>query len=297
MEYEAICCTDKGTRKTVNQDSSCVMIGETGEGQICMALLCDGMGGISLGECASFTVIDCFVDWFENKLPYRIRDKMSLEAVGQEWTAMLTMLDSQLRSYGYTRQIKLGTTATCMLFWKQRYLLVQSGDSRAYCLDKKIVQLSEDQSFVQKQINSGLMTVQEARCHPKRNVLTDCIGGSRPSTPVCTLGKYHGDVGFLLCSDGFVHELKPEEILENLGGSRVSSPEQARSRVKMLVCRAMERGETDNITAVLVMTERQNRLGGRFGSRDTGFLIRKKLISTEGSRLDMDTCCTMRTEE
>lgn len=298
MEYEAECCTNRGTRKEVNQDSACVMIADTAQEQICMALLCDGMGGISMGECASCTVVDRFVDWFEHTLPYRLSENVSLEAIGAEWQSMLSELDEQLREYGSARRMKLGTTATGMLFWKQRYILAQSGDSRAYCLDKRITQLSEDQSFVQNQINSGLMTEEEARCHPRRNVLTDCIGGSRPSRPVCSYGKLHPGVRYLLCSDGFVHELEREEISGCLSCDRAAW-EQVKDNTEILIRKAMERGETDNITAVVVSTGRPSGFMDRFRGKTSGpeFEIKKKMILTEGSRLDLGALPATETEE
>lgn len=286
MEYEAVCCTNRGTRKEVNQDSACAMVADTADGQVCMALLCDGMGGIALGEYASFTVIASFVDWFEHALPCRIREGLDLETVGGEWQGMLSDLDAQLRDYGKGRGIKLGTTATCMLFWKRRYLLVQSGDSRAYRLDKRVTQISEDQSYVQRQINSGLMTTQEARRHPKRNILTGCIGGSRPSTPVCSYGKQPSEARYLLCSDGFAHELEEEEIWRTLVGSRESIG-RLKGNMDMLIQKAMERGETDNITAVVVSAERRNGMGKRLrgNAQEAEFAIKQKIIVTEGSRL------------
>lgn len=298
MEYGAVCCTNRGTKKDINQDSACVMIADAAQEQICMALLCDGMGGISMGECASFTVMERFVDWFENKLPHRLRENVSLETIGSEWQTMLSELDMQLRDYGNARNIKLGTTVTGMLFWKQKYLLVQSGDSRAYRLDKRITQLSEDQSFVQKQINAGLITEQEARCHPKRNVLTDCIGGSRPSLPVCSYGRQHSGVHYLLCSDGFVHELEKEEIWNSLNYCQ-SIPEQIKENAEILIQTAMNRGETDNITAVVVMTGKPTGFRGCFRNRTSkpGFVIRKKTIVTEGSNLVIEALPTTETEE
>lgn len=298
MGYEAVCCTNRGTRKEINQDSACVMIADTPQEQVGMALLCDGMGGISMGECASRAVVESFVEWFSHRLPCRLRENASMEAMGAEWQSMLSELDARLREYGSVRRIKLGTTVTAMLFWKQRYLLAQSGDSRAYRLDRGITQLSEDQSFVQEQINAGLMTEQEARRHPRRNVLTDCIGGSRPSLPVCSYGKLRPGSRYLLCSDGFVHELQKEEIHRALG-QEWTMPEQIRKNVDALIQTAMARGETDNITAVVVEIPKSAGLAARFRSRTAGpdFIVRQKTIVTEGSALILEEQLTTDAEE
>lgn len=297
MEYGAICCSDRGMTKKVNQDSACVMIADTAEGQICMALLCDGMGGFSLGECASFSVVDCFVDWFEHKLPYRIRDQRSMKEIGNEWQAVLTELDDRMRKIGSERRIKLGTTATCMLFWKKKYLLVQSGDSRAYHIGRFLTQLSEDQSFVQKQVNSGFMTEQEAKYHPKRNVLTDCIGGSRPSIPVCSVGRQKVPGSYLLCSDGFIHELSGEEIWEDMRGSHEMEPDQVKDRMEGLIQKVIGRGEKDNITAVVITVNKEVKQISLGKRRAEEFTVREKLIVTEGTRLAKEELPTTETEE
>jgi len=273
------------------------MIADIAEEQVCMALLCDGMGGFSFGECASFSVVDCFADWFEHKLPHRIRDKRSMEEIGNEWQTVLTDLDIRMRKIGSKRQIKLGTTATCMLFWKKKYLLVQSGDSRAYHIGRFITQLSEDQSFVQKQVNSGFMTEQEAKYHPKRNVLTDCIGGSRPSIPVCSVGRQKVSGSYLLCSDGFVHELSAEEIWENMRDSHEMDPDQVRERMERLIQEAIERGEKDNITAVVVTVNKGVKQKGLRKRLAEEFTVRERLIATEGCNLVEEELITTETEE
>lgn len=297
MEYGAVCCTDRGVKKKVNQDSACVMIADTMEGQVCMALLCDGMGGFSFGECASFSVVDCFADWFEHKLPYRIRDKRSLEVIGNEWQTILTELDDRMRKYGSAMQTRLGTTATCMLFWRKKYLLVQSGDSRAYHIGRSLTQLSEDQSFVQEQVNSGFMTQQEAKYHPKRNVLTDCIGGSRPSIPVCSVGRQKVPGSYLLCSDGFVHELSEKEIWENIRDSHEMEPGQVKERTEKLIREVIERGEKDNITAVVITVNKEvkQKKPGKISAEE--FTVREKLIATEGSSLGKEELPATETEE
>ena len=75
-------------------------------------------------------------------------------------------------------------------------------------MKRNIRQLSEDQSLVQKQVREGKLTPEKAKIHPKRNVLTDCIGGSRPSIPVCTYGNVKVGAGYLLCSDRISYKEK-----------------------------------------------------------------------------------------
>ena len=69
MNYSIALHTDVGIRKETNQDSMCVKQAETEKGQILLAIICDGMGGLEKGEVASATVINAFSAWFEEELP------------------------------------------------------------------------------------------------------------------------------------------------------------------------------------------------------------------------------------
>lgn len=255
LDYDILFYSDKGIRKSVNQDSVCVMVADTSSGVVCMAIICDGMGGIKHGEYASGYVVEKFKKWFEQDLQERIEQKRTLEFIKNEWEKILIDADVYFREYGAQNQLKMGTTATCMLFMKDKYLLVQSGDSRAYEIKRKLKQLSVDQSYVQQQIDMGKLTPQEAKKHPKRNVLLNCIGGSRPSIPVSTFGTIRKNANYMLCSDGLVHELEEEEILYFLKPRKNVYVNEIQNNLKQMTELVMFRGETDNITVVLIETK------------------------------------------
>lgn len=295
MDYEITCYTDIGTTREVNQDSAAAVVADTSGGPVCMALLCDGMGGIAMGEYASSYVAMELLRWFEEELPGLLRERRTLEQIGEVWTRLLTQCDCQLREYGQRRGIKLGTTATCVLFWKGRFLLAQSGDSRFYESGKRLLQVSRDQSRVQEQVDQGLLTREEARVHPKRNVLTDCIGGSRPSVPVCTYGKIRRGANYFLCSDGLVHELSDREISQFTNSVHNTLPNELHGRLVEMTELVKRRGETDNITVAAVMTGRAADIRegslkgmpiwGRAQKQPGGWLfrIRERILLTEGT--------------
>lgn len=268
MDYDIAYYTDAGTTKEMNQDSCGGVIADTLYGPACMAVLCDGMGGISKGEYASQTVVQEFIRWFEEIFPRRAEDNTSLDRIGAEWSELLIRMDEQLRAYGAENGIKLGTTATCMLFWKEQYLLVQSGDSRAYEIHRDVKQLSKDQSYVQRLIDEGKITEQEALRHPKRNILTDCIGGSHPSVPVCSFGKVTRRSHYLLCSDGLVHELNRKEMLHFLTPKVTSAVHVLGQRLKQMTQLVKTRGETDNITALTVIVRKKKSKRKLFGRKE-----------------------------
>lgn len=249
--------TDVGLRKNVNQDSACAMVADTGNGSVCMVVVCDGMGGISKGEYASQTVVHEFIHWFESNLHGCLMEKAVLDHVEKEWAELLIRMDEQLRVYGNMNGIKVGTTATCMLFWKKWYLLAQSGDSRAYQIGRTIKQISEDQSFVQQQVKNGNLTAQEAIRHPKRNLLTNCIGSSRPSVPVFSRGRLERNSYYMLCTDGFVHEMSLKEMFDFLAPKENPLLGALQKNLKRMTELLKKRGERDNITALVVMVKRK----------------------------------------
>lgn len=295
MDYEITYHTDIGTTREVNQDSAAIAVADTSEGPVCIALLCDGMGGIAMGEYASSYVVMDMLRWFEEELPELLRAHHTLEEIGEIWTQMLVHYDGHLREYGHSRGIKLGTTATCVLFWKGRFLLSQSGDSRFYESGRKLWQISKDQSRVQEQIDKGLLTREEARSHPGRNILSDCIGGSRPSVPVCTYGRVKSGTNYILCSDGLVHELSDREIAQFTNGINHSLRNDLQGRLTEMTEVVKRRGETDNITVVAVMAERTSGIGAGILSgmqrrgRPQGtssqwlFRVREKVLLTSGT--------------
>lgn len=175
--FQVACHGDAGLWKVANQDSACVMTAAISGEPICMAVLCDGMGSASMGEYASQRVVTDFANWFERELPLMREGELFLPRVRADWKGILTALDGEFRDCGKKRGVKFGTTATCMLFWRGNYLLLQSGDSRAYEIRWRATQLSEDQTFVNQQVKLGKMTEQEARRHARRNEVTDFIGG------------------------------------------------------------------------------------------------------------------------
>ena len=85
MHYLAIADTDIGNVKQTNQDSVLIKHGETEKGEILLAVICDGMGGLEKGELASATVIRTFSKWFDEELPYEL-ENVDLKVIGGKWS-------------------------------------------------------------------------------------------------------------------------------------------------------------------------------------------------------------------
>lgn len=252
MEFIAGYCTEAGTTKKVNQDSMCIKQAQTSAGMVTMAAICDGMGGLSKGELASATVIRSFSGWFEKELPEIIRSQ-NLKEVRRQWTGLIQEQNQRLWNYGNANGVQLGTTLTALLLFGQgKYFIAQVGDSRAYEIRDRIVQLTEDQSFVAREVKRGNMTEEQAKRNTKRNVLLQCIGASPNVEPDILEGEPKPGSTYLLCSDGFRHELTEEEMRERVSGISLFDSAEMTHLLAELVHLNEARGEKDNITAILI---------------------------------------------
>src|SRR5687767_15860998 len=130
----------------------------------------------------------------------------------------------------------------------RRYLIGQVGDSRAYLLrGGQLLQLTKDHSYVQEQVDAGLLTPEQARYHPYSNVITRCVGASEEVEADTFSGEFRSGDVFLVCSDGLTG-MVDDRRLQQLLLSRAS----AGRIVDALIAEANYRGGLDNVTAVVV---------------------------------------------
>lgn len=253
MRFTATADTDIGTVKSTNQDSILIEHANTPSGEVLMAIICDGMGGLSNGELASAAVIREFQNWYHKKLPYELIDP-DLKVIGNHWCLLLKELNVKIMAYGAGNGGNMGTTFTGILFLRNEYMIAHVGDCRAYYLSDEIQQLTEDQTYVHREIMRGTMTEEQAKMSPKRNMLLQCVGASRRVEPAL----YYGTIGrgaYMLCSDGFRHEITEKEIFESLNPVNLVNKDAMHSNCKYLIERAKAQGERDNISVLLIKTE------------------------------------------
>lgn len=247
--------TDIGLEKEQNQDSFLLKRANTSLGEIALAALCDGMGGLEQGEVASSTVIRTFDNWFTTSLPNLIRFGLTGELLNQQWSNIIKDLNVQIGNYGDSINISLGTTICAMLFVNDKYYCINVGDSRAYQItNDSIYQITKDQSLVQRKIDQGLITEEQANNDPDRSVLLQCIGSSPEVKPDFYEGNIAPNEIYMLCSDGFRHEISFQEIHQMLMPNTLTSIEQMDRNTTYLIDLNKEREETDNITTILIRT-------------------------------------------
>lgn len=253
MHFTFTADTDIGTTKETNQDSVLVKHGKYHEGEILMAIVCDGMGGLSKGELASATVIRAFDKWFDEELPYEL-ERLDLQVIGGKWSLMLKDLNIKILEFGKQRNITMGTTFSGVLFVGDEYVIAHVGDTRIYHLGSGIRQLTNDQTFVAREIRKGTMTAEQAKTDKRRNMLLQCVGASDVLNPEVIVGKQEKGA-YMLCSDGFRHEVTEGEIFESLNPMNLINTEAMHSNTRYLIDLDKQRNEKDNISVILVKAD------------------------------------------
>jgi len=257
MEYLVAAYTDTGMQKETNQDSICVRRASvSGAGETVLAVVCDGMGGLKKGEVASAAAVNAFGAWFDANLAlFPILCGADFSTVRRQWSSMVEELHHGLLRYSEMNGVQLGTTVAAFFAYKDRYLIINIGDSRIYEQRKSLCQLTQDQSLVAREIAAGRITEEESRHHPQRNVLLQCLGVGEQIVPVFTEGKVQNDALYLLCSDGLNHEITPTEIEKRFQPIYLNSKEAMTTALYEATELCKNRGETDNITSVLLRAQ------------------------------------------
>lgn len=246
--------TDVGIVKNTNQDSLTSMVVNTPQGRMAFCVLCDGMGGLDKGEVASASVITAFRNWALTELPRLCEQPLEDTTIRSQWEAIIDQQNNVIKAYGARQGVRLGTTVVAMLLTQTRYYILNVGDSRAYELTAGIRQITNDQTFVAREVAQGHMTPEEAETDSRRSVLLQCVGASDEVYPDMFFGDVAHNAIYLLCSDGFRHEITAEEIYEKLQPGVLFDEYTMQQNTISLIELNKQRQERDNISVSLVRT-------------------------------------------
>ena len=224
--------TDVGLVREQNEDAFWA-----GDGLFVVA---DGMGGRLAGEVASALAIQQLGDYARGV------GNTTADLVKAVTGANRAIVESGAQS-GARRGMATTVTGLCLVAGP-RWAVFNVGDSRVYrWADQRLAQLTVDHSAVQEMVAAGFLDADEARTHPRRNVVTRALGAlPSPDVDVWELPVTPGE-RFLICSDGLTTELADDEIAEALA----SEPEP-QAAADELVARTLRAGGHDNVTVVVV---------------------------------------------
>lgn len=250
VEITFCALTDTGMVRTQNEDAIAVLP------ELGVAILADGMGGYRAGEVASRIAVDVCTRVIEQGL--QAFDWSVATERGERLTRLVrtAVAEANRAIHDAARQDPqcggMGTTLVVTLMHHDKLIIAHVGDSRAYRMrDGVLEQITRDHSQVQEQIDAGLISAQQARFAPNRNLVTRAMGIERQvDVELNQLTTRAGDL-YLLCSDGLsdmVDDPEIADVLTIVDGSL----ERATSG---LIARGNALGGMDNISAILLRVD------------------------------------------
>ena len=237
---KVVSATNVGNYRKNNEDSYYVNESKN------LYVLADGMGGHLAGERASKMATEIIgQDFAKDRQIKSIDDAIEILSSSIR-DANKKIFESSQENEDYRG---MGTTLSSGLILGDVLIYSNIGDSRIYRINEEMEQITQDDSFVNYLIEIGEITEEEAKNHPKKNVLTKAMGTTSDiEVIVNTLDIKDKDV-FLFCSDGLTNMVSDEEIFKIV---KENSPEEARDKLLDL---ALKNGGMDNITFILVFNE------------------------------------------
>lgn len=238
FEWASAIQSDVGQVRTENEDSV-YSSPESG-----VFVVADGMGGHAAGEVASAIASRTIGD-------SACRECSSLEALARQLVDAFLSAGREIERQADEDPARsgMGTTATVLRLRREgSFIIAHIGDSRAYRMrDGRLERVTHDHSWVQEQVDRGLISPEQAVGHPQSNIITRALGTDPSPTPDLYQGELiTGDL-FLLATDGLTDMVTEERIAELL-----AAEETLDERAGALVRAANEAGGIDNVTVLLV---------------------------------------------
>ncbi len=232
--------TDPGLVRSVNQDA--YYIDPDGR----FFVVADGMGGHAGGQEASRLATEAMYGHFERFWDSEDSSHDLLEQAFLKANQAIVQ-DQQL----HPERGDMGTTAVAVLFRQDQVWCAHVGDSRLYRMrGSTLDQITSDHTWIARAVQSGALTQDQARVHPMRHVLAQCLGRSEGTEIEIQVVEGRGGDRFMLCSDGLT-----EELTDMLICNQLKSIRSCDMAAVALVNAAKERGGRDNITVVVVAIE------------------------------------------
>lgn len=249
--------SDIGNVRKVNEDA--FGIKEIAENAL-LAVVCDGMGGLDLGDVASKLALESFIEIVERLCePHIKKGKLSLSEKDVDLIFFNAVTIANNRVINKQEEVEIsegmGTTLVAALIQDcgKKISWANIGDSRIYTVDSRdVLQVSKDHSYIQYMIDLGKMTLEESKKSKKKNLITRAIGidvTCEPDIDTFPLGAQEiPDTKILLCSDGFSNSVSEEEC----SSIALDPTLEVEEKVDRLVELAKKNNGSDNITLIMI---------------------------------------------
>lgn len=239
MKYFFTGLSDRGLHRSVNQDAYWI----DPEGRF--FVVADGMGGHTGGQEASQIATQTIQAYLNDHWDSTLTNQALLQVAFSEANAAI--LQNQ---QAYPERAEMGTTAVTVIFREQPWC-AHVGDSRLYRLQgSRLEQVTVDHTWVAQAVKTGRLDLEQARVHPWRHILAQCLGREDLETIEIRPIEVQAGDRLLLCSDGLTEELSDSLIAAYLESSKTCDKAAA-----ALVKAANDHGGHDNITVVIVAAE------------------------------------------
>ncbi|HEV8117082.1 MAG TPA: Stp1/IreP family PP2C-type Ser/Thr phosphatase [Thermoanaerobaculia bacterium] len=241
--------TDVGKKRKHNEDAFALDVSEG------LFIVADGMGGHAAGEVASKITVETIGEFIaatrqkeEATWPFKYNHELDFNS-NRLAVAIEKANERVMAAVAAQPWLKgMGTTVVAGLLNEKLLSLAHVGDSRAYLFrDGQLSRLTDDHSWVHEQVTAGILTEEEAKTHPLKNVVTRALGGGPSVSPDLQELVFSPGDRFLFCSDGLTTMVSDEEIHE--GAMTIKGTKEL---CEHLIKLANDKGGVDNITVVLV---------------------------------------------
>ena len=249
--YASVQRTDPGLVRANNEDA--VHVEAWAEWTV--AVLADGMGGYQAGEVASALAVQCIAQSLQHSalLPQSQTLPARMAFVHRALTHCVHAANTDVRAHAsrHADCAGMGTTVVAAVFTQDRLVVAHLGDSRAYLWrGGRLRQLTRDHSWLQEQIDAGLITPEAAARSGQGHLITRALGVSTRAQPTLHEEPLEAGDRVLLCSDGLSDMLGAPEIAALLALSQPLS-----LQAEQLIAQANAMGGYDNISVILVAVE------------------------------------------
>lgn len=237
--------SDVGKARDINED---FYYASNSQDYLKLYILADGMGGYNGGEIASKLATISVKGYIEsnfNKIEHTKEAIIELIKNAIEYANMVVYEKAKENE----ELSNMGTTIEVLVIYNNKLFIGHIGDSRIYRIRKNIIRkLTVDHSYVQELVNDGTITKEEAKNHPKKNMLMKALGCTPYVEPDLTIKGFLKDDIVIMCSDGLTNMLNEEQIYNTV-------LQDINNTSNILINKANKFGGYDNITVIVIYND------------------------------------------
>ena len=239
---QAFATSDIGKARQINEDS---YFASKPDDEVQLFIVADGMGGYKGGEIASSMAVNAARNYILSNFEKSKIDKETLLSLVKSSSQYANMVVYE-KAKNNEELKNMGTTLDICLIYQNKAFISHIGDSRIYRIRKEVIRkLTKDHSYVQQLVEDKKITREEAKIHPKKNMLTKALGCTPYVEPDLRARNFEkGDI-FIMCSDGLTNMVEEKRIYELV-------KQDINTATNNLVNEANSAGGYDNITVIII---------------------------------------------